>query len=131
MRRFTSSSVFPFLLWLLLSGPGLLNAQERSYEEMRAEVVDLYGEDRFAEAAEILTQALELYPDHLMANCVNLALMNLRLGKLAESPVWWSPAWRWFFLRATIRDGATLSSWPYTEEGRRWTSSCPTGPPRP
>ncbi len=52
---------------------------------MRAEVVDLYGEDRFAEAAEILTKALELYPDHLMANCVNLALMNLRLGELDRS----------------------------------------------
>jgi predicted esterase len=52
---------------------------------MRAEVVLLYGEERFAEAAEILAEALELYPDHLMANCVNLALMNLRMERLDKS----------------------------------------------
>jgi predicted esterase len=47
--------------------------------------VELYGAERFSEAAEILKGALERYPDHLMANCVNLALMNLRLGQLEQS----------------------------------------------
>jgi predicted esterase len=86
MRKFLAFPVSPFFFWLLLSGPagdllapGHLDAQERSYQEMRAEVVQLYGEERFAEAANILSGALERYPDHLMANCVNLALMNLRL----------------------------------------------------
>ena len=79
MRRFFANPVAPFLLWVILSGPSFLNAQERSYGEMRAEVVQLYGEERFAEAAEVLGAALELFPDHMMANCVNLALMNLRL----------------------------------------------------
>jgi predicted esterase len=49
---------------------------------MRAEVVGLYGQERFSEAAEILRGALDQYPDHLMANCVNLALMNVRMGAL-------------------------------------------------
>jgi predicted esterase len=49
---------------------------------MRAEVVELYGQERYPEAAEILESALELYPDHLMANCINLALMNVRMGTL-------------------------------------------------
>jgi predicted esterase len=85
MRRFTASSVGPFLFWILLGSPSFLSAQERTYEEMRAEVVELYGAERFAEAAAILDEALELYPDHLLANCVNLALMNLRLGELDQS----------------------------------------------
>jgi predicted esterase len=44
--------------------------------------VELYGEERFAAAAEVLGTALALYPDHLMANCVNMALMKLRLGEM-------------------------------------------------
>jgi len=85
MRRYFASPVVPFLLWIILSVPSFLNAQERTYGEMRAEVVELYGEERFAEAAEVLGAALELFPDHMMANCVNLALMNLRLGELDQS----------------------------------------------
>ncbi len=64
------------------SRPHPLEAQVRTYQEMRAEVVELYGQERFSEAAEILESALELYPDHLMANCINLALMNVRMGIL-------------------------------------------------
>jgi predicted esterase len=86
MRRFLAYPLSPFLFWLLFSGPAAavlgpdgLFAQERSYQDMRAEVVKLYGEERFAEAAEILTEALQRYPDHIMANCVNLALMHLRM----------------------------------------------------
>lgn len=86
MRRFLAYPVSPFFFWLLLSGPamavvtpGRACAQELSYQDMRAEVVELYGEEKFAEAAETLTDALERYPDHLMANCVNLALMHLRM----------------------------------------------------
>lgn len=85
MRRLVANPVAPFILWIILSGPGLLVAQERTYGEMRAEVVELYGQEKFAEAAEILGAALELYPENLMANCVNLALMNLRLERLDKS----------------------------------------------
>jgi len=91
MRRFLAYPVSPFLFWLLLSGPALavlgpgrISAQERSYQEMRAQVVELYGEERFAEAAEILTDAREQYPDHLMANCVNLALMYLPMERFEK-----------------------------------------------
>ena len=85
MKKFLVNPVAPFLLWILLSGPSFLEAQERSYGEMRAVVVELYGEGRFAEAAVILGEALDSFPDHMMANCVNLALMHLRLGDLDES----------------------------------------------
>ena len=64
---------------------GSLEAQTRSYQEMRAQVVELYGAERFEEAAEILFQALDLYPDHMMANSMNLALMRVRVGKLEEA----------------------------------------------
>lgn len=91
MRRFLTYPVSPFFFWLLLSGPvsallgpGRASAQEQSYQAMRAEVVELYGEERFAEAAEILTTALERYPDHLIANCVNLALMYLRMERFEK-----------------------------------------------
>jgi len=80
MRKTVMSLMGPLFFWLLLIGPGLLSAQERTYAEMRGEVVDLYNQERFEEAAHILKEALDVYPDHIMANCVNLALMNVRLG---------------------------------------------------
>jgi len=92
MRRLLRNPVHPLFFWILLSGSGLtlapmgnLQAQTRTYEEMRAEVVALYEEERFAAAAEVLGAALDLYPDHLMANCVNLALMKLRMGEIEAS----------------------------------------------
>ena len=60
-------------------------AQERSYQDMRAEIGSLFAEERYAEAAEILEEALDLYPDHVLANAFNLALMRLRLGDLDRS----------------------------------------------
>ena len=92
MRRSARYPVAPLFACLFLFPPALismspdrLGAQTRSYEEMRAEVVELYEGERFAEAAVILEGALEAYPDHLMANCINLALMNLRMGTLKGS----------------------------------------------
>ena len=64
---------------LLLAVSGGVEAQERSYQEMRAEVVRLYGEENFGEAAAILEGALHLYPDHILANTTNLAMMRLLL----------------------------------------------------
>jgi predicted esterase len=64
---------------MAILGPERLFAQERSYQDMREEVVELYGQERFAEAAEILTDALVHYPDHIMANTINLALMHVRM----------------------------------------------------
>lgn len=82
-------SLFPSfalsLACLLLMQPIGVKAQARSYQEMRAEVVTLFGEDRFAEAAAILEEALPLYPDHLLANATNLAIMHISLGDPAQS----------------------------------------------
>ncbi len=56
-----------------------------TYVEMRGVVVDLHGQGRFAEAAAILAGAVPRYPDHVMANTFNLALMYARLGNREES----------------------------------------------
>jgi predicted esterase len=84
MNRILLRPICPFFFWLLLFGPGLLSAQERTYAEMRAEIFDLYNQERFEDAADILKDALEVFPDHLQANCVNLALMYVRLEKAED-----------------------------------------------
>ncbi|NTV03302.1 nuclear transport factor 2 family protein [bacterium] len=56
-----------------------------SYPEMRGVVVDLHGQGRFAEAAAILAGAVPRYPDHVMANTFNLALMYAKLGDRQEA----------------------------------------------
>ncbi len=71
--------------FLAVGHPWPLEAQTRTYQEMRAEVVELYEQEKFSEAAEILEAALGQYPDHLMANCVNLALMKVRLDIFGEA----------------------------------------------
>ncbi|MFC1662316.1 alpha/beta fold hydrolase [Gemmatimonadota bacterium] len=85
MQKLVMASLAVLALTLLPFRGDQAKGQERPYEEMRAEVVELYGEGRFAEAAAVLSDALELYPDHLMANCFNLALMFLRLEQHEES----------------------------------------------
>lgn len=64
------------LMLTLVSG---LEAQHRSYAEMRAEVGTLYQQGEYAEAAAILEEALGQYPDHLLANATNLAMMKVLL----------------------------------------------------
>jgi predicted esterase len=54
--------------------------QWSSYEEMRAHVGQLYQEEKYAEAADVLEKAIDLFPDHLRANTYNLALMYVKLG---------------------------------------------------
>ncbi len=56
-----------------------------TYEEMRGVVVDLFGQQRYAEAAAILAGAVPRYPDHVLANTFNLALMYTSLGDLEEA----------------------------------------------
>jgi predicted esterase len=59
--------------------PASVDAQERTYQEMRAEVVALFQAESFAEAATILEGALPQYPDHLVANTTNLAIMRVSM----------------------------------------------------
>ena len=56
-----------------------------TYEEMRGVVVDFYGQQRYAEAAAILAGAVARYPDHVLANTFNLALMYSSLGNREEA----------------------------------------------
>ncbi len=56
-----------------------------TYEEMRGVVVDLFGQQRYAEAAAILAGAVPRYPDHVLANTFNLALMYTSSGNLEEA----------------------------------------------
>ena len=56
-----------------------------TYPQMRGVVVDLHGQGRFAEAAAILAGAVPRYPDRVMANTFNLALMYATLGNREES----------------------------------------------
>ena len=51
------------------------------YQEMRKYVGELYNQKKYREAAEILSEALEQFPDHLFANSYNLALMYGHLGE--------------------------------------------------
>jgi predicted esterase len=55
------------------------------YDEMRSAVVDLYGQQRYAEAASILTAALDRYPDHVGANAYNLGLMYAAMDSLDQA----------------------------------------------
>jgi predicted esterase len=64
-------------LFLACVSPGEIDAQEESYQEMRARVVELFQAQAFAEAEEILEGALDRFPDHLLANTTNLAIMRL------------------------------------------------------
>ena len=56
-----------------------------TYEEMRGVVVDLFGQQRYAEAAAILAGAVPRYPDHVLANTFNLALMYTSMGDMEEA----------------------------------------------
>ena len=81
MRRFFFGTPGPVLFWLVFLVPTAVSAQEQTYLEMRSEVVGLYEAERFGEAAEILRSARERFPDHLLANSINLALMEVLLGR--------------------------------------------------
>lgn len=58
--------------------------QFSDYSEMRAYVGELYRQKNYKEAAEILTAALEKFPDHIHANSYNLALMLVHLKEFEK-----------------------------------------------
>jgi predicted esterase len=51
----------------------------KTYQDMRAHLVELYSQDKFNEAAELLLWAREEYPDYLFNNTYNLILMYARM----------------------------------------------------
>lgn len=51
------------------------------YAAFRKRVGELYQQKKYAEAAELLERGLDLYPDRVVANTYNLALMRVSLGE--------------------------------------------------
>ncbi len=84
MRRVVPAAAVLATLFALSAAPALGQQKPRdfaSYAEMRAEVVRLSNDEKYAEAAAILEKAIDGYPDRLRANTYNLALMRVRLGE--------------------------------------------------
>lgn len=52
-----------------------------NYQAMRQRIGELYQQGEYAQAAEILQGALSTFPDHLLANTYNLALLYAALGE--------------------------------------------------
>ena len=77
------SAVFIFFLLggLIWSGLPQEKIPFSSYQEMRKHVGDLYNQKKYGEAAELLREAINQFPDHLFANSYNLALMYGYLGE--------------------------------------------------
>lgn len=73
-------TVFP-----VLEGQKKEAKQFATYQEMRTHVGKLYQQEKYAEAAEILQNALIRFPDHLHANAYNLALMNVQLKEYKKA----------------------------------------------
>jgi hypothetical protein len=51
------------------------------YPEFRKRIGELYQQKKYTEAAELLERGLDLYPDRVLANTYNLALMRVSMGK--------------------------------------------------
>jgi predicted esterase len=56
-----------------------------NYTEMRQHLGELFQEGQFAEAAELLTWAINEYPEKLEANSYNLAACHAALGQVEQS----------------------------------------------
>lgn len=56
-----------------------------SYQEMRDAVVELFQAKKYADAAAILAGALDRYPDKVMSNSYNLALMYASMDSLQRA----------------------------------------------
>jgi predicted esterase len=52
-----------------------------TYQDMRKHLGELYEQEKFEEAAELLLWAREKFPDYLFNNSYNLALMYVRSGQ--------------------------------------------------
>lgn len=51
-----------------------------AYEDLRAQVGELYKQKKYAEAAALLERMLDRFPENVRANTYNLALMRVLLG---------------------------------------------------
>lgn len=62
-----------------------LEIQFSTYEDMRKHLGELFQQKNYREAAELLEWALDRFPDHLLANTYNLALMQMYLEEFEKS----------------------------------------------
>lgn len=69
---------------LLLSSSYRGQSGFSSYEEMRKYIGELYQQQKYEEGIRILKAALDEYPDHLMANTYNLALLHMQLSQFEQ-----------------------------------------------
>jgi predicted esterase len=62
-----------------------LKPQFATYEDMRKHLGELFQQKKYREAADLLEWALDRFPDHLLANTYNLALMRMYLEEFEKS----------------------------------------------
>ena len=77
------------------------------YQEMRAYFGELYQEQKYVEAAAILEEAIGQYPDHLMANSFNLAIVYGHLNRCEEGIE---------VLRKALAQGVFFNKWAFDNE---------------
>lgn len=75
---------YTLALLLIATTPGFAGAQDPreqgSYAEMREYLGELYQQQKYAEGAALLERVLDRFPDHLLANTYNLAIMRSLAG---------------------------------------------------
>lgn len=73
-----------FALLFVAALPGLAAGQDPreqgSYAEMRELLGELYQQQKYAEGAALLERVLDRFPDHLLANTYNLAILRSLAG---------------------------------------------------
>lgn len=85
MPKHISTTLVAAALAAACSGTGDLAAQAKTYDLMRDEVGRYYDAGQFDEAAQTLEEMLLLFPEHLDANCYNLALVSMRRGLVGRA----------------------------------------------
>ncbi|MBN1271210.1 MAG: hypothetical protein JXB26_02975 [Candidatus Aminicenantes bacterium] len=85
MKKFCVLAVLFCVVCALNSRPQENEYQYSDYAAMRSHVGKLFAEQKYMEAARILEWALEEYPDHVLANSYNLALMWVHLKEYEKS----------------------------------------------
>ena len=109
-----------------------------SYETMREQVIDLYSQERSEEAADILENALDRFPDHRETNLYNLLLCLLaleRYGRCVEILDYAFNHGAWFNPRilesepfAPIREAAEYSTIRTRNDSLRQTAQAASRP---
>lgn len=79
--------LFTFFMGLAFSADMDYEREFPDYQKMRAYLGELYQQKKYHDAAELLEWAIERFPDNLLANAYNLALMYCHLEEYEKSLV--------------------------------------------